>query len=161
MPIMPLAFIGGTEIIWVVLLGLMLFGGKLPDVARDLGKMFFKAKRTINEIRRDSGIEDAIRDIERESAAVTRGTADVSKQIQKAASIPDWRQTVDHAAGPGSTEPESDANLEPEGEANRAAEGGGDPEHKSDDKADSEAKTVGNLELDSTKKPSDSEPDPS
>ncbi|NQU48022.1 MAG: twin-arginine translocase TatA/TatE family subunit [Planctomycetes bacterium] len=135
---MPLAFIGGTEIIWVVLLGLLLFGGKLPDVARDLGKMFFKAKRTINEIRRDSGIEDAIRDIERESAAITRGTADVSKQIQKAASIPDWRQTVDLAAGPGSTEPEAEANLEPEGEAERAADGGEEQKHIAEDKPDSE-----------------------
>ena len=122
MAIMPLAFIGGTEIFWVVLLGLMLFGGKLPDVAKEMGRLFFKARCSINEIRRESGIEDAIRDLERESAEVTRSTSDIGQQIQKAANIPDWRQAVDHSAGPGSTEPESDAEIE--------EKGGSEPETK-------------------------------
>lgn len=112
MAVMPLAFIGGTEIFWIILLGLMLFGGKLPEVAKEMGKLFFKARRSINEIRRESGIEDAIRDIEREASEVTRSATDVSRQVQKAAAIPDWRQAVDHTAGPGSTEPEADASLE-------------------------------------------------
>ena len=122
MAVMPLAFIGGTEIFWVILLGLMLFGGKLPEVAKEMGKMFFKARRSINEIRRESGIEDAIRDIARESSAVTKGASDISRQIQKAADIPDWRQTVDHSAGPGSSEPESDAKLEAESQSTPQSE---------------------------------------
>lgn len=122
MAVMPLAFIGGTEIFWIILLGLMLFGGKLPEVAKDLGKMFFKARRSINEIRRESGIEDAIRDLERESAEVTRSATDVGSQIQKAASIPDWRQAVDHGAGPGAAEPEVDARLETDAQAEPEAE---------------------------------------
>ena len=99
---MPLAFIGSTEILWIILLGLLLFGGKLPDVAREMGKVFFKARRTINEIRRDSGIEDTLRDIERESYKIKQVATNAGAEAQKAAEIPDWRQSVDHASGPGS-----------------------------------------------------------
>ena len=49
---MPLAFIGGVELLMVLLVGLLLFGGKLPDIAKDLGRTFFKAKRSLDEIRR-------------------------------------------------------------------------------------------------------------
>ena len=48
-----IAFIGTTEIFWILLLGLLLFGGKLPDIAKDVGRMFFKAKRSLDEIRRE------------------------------------------------------------------------------------------------------------
>lgn len=98
---MPLAFIGGTELLWVLILGLLLFGGRLPDVAKDMGRMFFKAKRSLDEIRRDSGIDDAIRDLERETKDLDRTARDFASEAKSAAStVPDWRQNLDPTVGP-------------------------------------------------------------
>ena len=79
-----------------------------------MGKVFFKARRTINEIRRDSGIEGALRDIERESYKVKQAATDAGNEVQKAAEIPDWRQSLDHAAGPGAEEGPEEAETSPE-----------------------------------------------
>lgn len=106
---MPLAFIGGTEFIWVLLIGLLLFGGRLPDVAKDMGRAFFKAKRSIDEIRRDSGIDDAIRDLERETKDLDRSTRDFAAEAKAAATdVPDWRQNLDPSAGPDPSEIEAE-----------------------------------------------------
>ena len=112
---MPLAFIGTTEIFWILLVGLLLFGGKLPDIAKDVGRMFFKAKRSLDEIRRESGIDDALRDIQRETDDVSRSVRDLEAEARRAAAeVPDWRQAVDHRSGPGAHEPveDGDAALE-------------------------------------------------
>lgn len=109
---MPLAFIGGTELIWVLIIGLLLFGGRLPDVAKDMGRAFFKAKRSIDEIRRDSGIDDAIRDLERETRDLDRTTRDLAAEAKAAAAdVPDWRQNLDPAAGPDPDETEAEAEA--------------------------------------------------
>ncbi|MCH2101930.1 MAG: twin-arginine translocase TatA/TatE family subunit [Planctomycetes bacterium] len=109
---MPLAFIGGTELIWVLIIGLLLFGGKLPDVAKGMGRTFFKAKRSIDEIRRDSGIDDAIRDLERETRDLNRSAHDLAAEAKAAAQdVPDWRQNLDPATGPDSEEVEAEAEA--------------------------------------------------
>lgn len=123
---MPFAFFGATEIFLILLVGLLLFGGQLPDVAKDLGRSFFKAKRSLDEIRRDSGIDDALRDLEKEANSVQTAARDFSREAREAASAPDWRQAVDHAAGPGAEEGVSDGETEQVGLAeseNDAIEG--------------------------------------
>jgi Sec-independent protein translocase protein TatA len=101
---MPLAFIGGTEILGIMLLGLLLFGGKLPDVAKDMGRVFFRAKRSLDEIRQESGIDDAIRDLQRETRDLDRTARDIAEEARKAAEdVPDWRQSLDPTAGPDPT----------------------------------------------------------
>lgn len=113
---MPLAFIGGIEIFWILILGLLLFGGQLPDMAKEAGKVFFRAKRSLEDIRRESGIDDAIRDIEREARSVEREARDFAAEARAAASdVPDWRQVgVDPAAGPGGLESPTDCDsVEP------------------------------------------------
>lgn len=120
---MPLAFIGGTELLWVLILGLLLFGGRLPDVAKDMGRMFFKAKRSLDEIRRDSGIDEAIRDLERETRDLDRTARDFASEAKAAsAAVPDWRQSLDPTVGPDkleapaeTEEPSTDGGL-PESE---------------------------------------------
>jgi Sec-independent protein translocase protein TatA len=47
-------------------IGLLLFGGKLPEIAKDLGRSFFKLKRTMNDIRKETGLEDTIRDLKKD-----------------------------------------------------------------------------------------------
>lgn len=129
---MPLAFIGGTELLWVLILGLLLFGGRLPDVAKDMGRMFFKAKRSLDEIRRDSGIDDAIRDLERETKDLDRTARDFASEAKSAAAaVPDWRQNLDPTVGPDQLEaPAETEALESAGglPENEATEGLAEPE---------------------------------
>lgn len=51
--------IGLGELIMIGIVGLLLFGGKLPDVAYDLGRFARKLQRGLQDIRND--IEDQIR----------------------------------------------------------------------------------------------------
>ena len=140
---MPLAFIGGIEIFWILIVGLLLFGGQLPDMAKEAGKVFFRAKRSLEEIRKESGIDDAIRDIEREARTVEREARDFAAEAKAAASdVPDWRQVgVDPAAGPAGLEPAEDCEsveaVEKEAPENENAPQGADSQ-QADTKAGQE-----------------------
>lgn len=49
-----LLFIGGSELIFVVLFVVMLFGAdKIPEIAKGLGKMMREVKDASNEIKRE------------------------------------------------------------------------------------------------------------
>ena len=49
-----LLFIGGSELIFVILFVVMLFGAdKIPDIAKGLGKMMREVKDASNEIKRE------------------------------------------------------------------------------------------------------------
>jgi sec-independent protein translocase protein TatA len=52
---MYLAFLnlGPTEIVLIVIVAILLFGGKLPNVARDAGRWFFQLKRGMTDLNRD------------------------------------------------------------------------------------------------------------
>ncbi len=56
----------GGELLVALLIGLLLFGGKLPEVAKDIGRTFFKLRRSVNDLRRETGIDETIRDLKRE-----------------------------------------------------------------------------------------------
>ena len=57
-----LLFIGGTEIFFVILLVVMLFGSKkIPEIAKGLGKMMREVKDASNEIKRE--IKDSSKEI--------------------------------------------------------------------------------------------------
>ena len=56
----------GGEILVALLIGLLLFGGRLPEVAKDIGRTFFKLRRSVNDLRRETGIDETIRDLKRE-----------------------------------------------------------------------------------------------
>ena len=97
----------------VLLVGLLLFGGRLPDIAKDLGRTFFKAKRSLDEIRRESGIDDALRDLERESRDLNRTAQDIAAEARAAAQdVPDWRQALGPTAGPDHSEAIAEAEAE-------------------------------------------------
>lgn len=57
----------GGEVLVALLIGLLLFGGKLPEVAKDIGRTFFKLRRSVNDLRRETGIDETIRDLKREA----------------------------------------------------------------------------------------------
>ena len=57
-----LLFIGGTEIFFILLLVVMLFGSKkIPEIAKGLGKMMREVKDASNEIKRE--IKDSSKEI--------------------------------------------------------------------------------------------------
>jgi len=59
MILQPLAFFslpGGMEWIVILIVGLLLFGRRLPDIARSMGKSIVEFKRGIKDVRDD--IED-------------------------------------------------------------------------------------------------------
>ena len=45
--------VGFSEVIVIAIIGLLLFGGNLPDVAHTLGKLFFKIQKGFREIKND------------------------------------------------------------------------------------------------------------
>ena len=60
-----LLFIGGSELIFVILFVIMFFGAeKIPEIARGLGKMMREVKNASNEIKRE--IKDSSSEIRKE-----------------------------------------------------------------------------------------------
>lgn len=60
-----LLFIGGSELIFVILFVVMLFGAdKIPEIAKGLGKMMREVKNASNEIKRE--IKDSSNQIKKD-----------------------------------------------------------------------------------------------
>lgn len=102
-----MAFIGTSELILAAFVGLLLFGGNLPQVMREVGKVWFGLRRSLNEIKRESGFDEAVRDIKRETDDLARETKDFR------VSPYDWKKDLDPFAGPGKEEPPTEAQTEP------------------------------------------------
>jgi len=60
---MTFAFFGSGEILIALVVGLLLFGGRLPEIVKQVAKFFGEAKRTMADIRRETGVDEVIRDI--------------------------------------------------------------------------------------------------
>lgn len=95
----PLAFISSGELIVVAIVGILLFGGDLPKLLRDFGQMWVKLRRSVNEFKREAGIDEAVNEIRRQT----------DFRLEE----PRWRRDMDHAAGPASQEPPSEAQVAP------------------------------------------------
>lgn len=53
--------LGPTEIVLILLIAVLLFGGRLPDVARTLGKGFFDFKKNLRDLQDDIYRQDVPR----------------------------------------------------------------------------------------------------
>jgi Sec-independent protein translocase protein TatA len=93
----PLAFISSGELVVVVIVGILLFGGDLPKLLRDLGQMWVKLRRSVNEFKREAGIDEAVNEIRRQT----------DFRLEE----PRWRRDMDHAAGPARQEPPVEAQI--------------------------------------------------
>lgn len=98
-----MAFIGTTELVLAAVVGLLLFGGQLPDVMREIGKVWFGLRRSLNDLKRESGLDDAMRDIKRETEDLRTSSYE-------------WRKDMDPFAGPAKEEPAADAEVDVETE---------------------------------------------
>lgn len=94
-----LAFIGSTELLLAAVVGLLLFGGQLPEVMREIGKVWFGLRRSLNDLKRESGLDEAMRDIKRETDDLRTSSYE-------------WRKDMDPFAGPAKSEPPTDAQTE-------------------------------------------------
>ena len=45
--------LGSTELIVVLVVAVLLFGGRLPKIARDLGKVFFEFRKNVRDLQND------------------------------------------------------------------------------------------------------------
>ncbi|MDA0667321.1 MAG: twin-arginine translocase TatA/TatE family subunit [Planctomycetota bacterium] len=104
-----MAFIGSTELVLAAVVGLLLFGGQLPEVMREIGKIWFGLRRSLNDLKRESGLDDAMRDIKRE-------TDDLRTTSYE------WRKDMDPFAGPAKDEPATDADAETDADADAKSE---------------------------------------
>lgn len=92
-----IAFIGPSELTIAALVGLLLFGGKLPEVMRQVGRVWFGFRRSLNDLKRETGLEDALRDIKRE----TGGIRDIAN---------DFKDGMDPFAGPAPKWPSTETD---------------------------------------------------
>ena len=60
------AFIGGLELLVVVVVGIMVFGSKFPEVIRQVSKLWFRLRRTMNDIKRETGLEQTLDELRRD-----------------------------------------------------------------------------------------------
>jgi len=71
-------FIGGSELIFVILFVIMFFGAeKIPEIARGLGKMMREVKNASNEIKRE--IKDSSNEIRKE---INDSSNEVNKDVE-------------------------------------------------------------------------------
>ncbi|KAA3611594.1 MAG: hypothetical protein DWQ01_05760 [Planctomycetota bacterium] len=78
-----LAWISSGEIFVAILIGLLLFGGRLPDVAKDIGKAFFRLRRTLDELRRETGLDDTLAELRRDSQVVTKPFQEIQGEVRR------------------------------------------------------------------------------
>ena len=60
------AFIGGLELLIVAVVGIMVFGSKFPEVLRQVSKLWFRLRRTMNDIKRETGLEQTLDELRRD-----------------------------------------------------------------------------------------------
>ena len=74
-----------TEVLLVLVVALLVFGKRLPEVAVRASSQFVKARRTLTEMWRQTGLEDELRRVRRDIE---------SEQRRIESSLPDWRKEL-------------------------------------------------------------------
>jgi Sec-independent protein translocase protein TatA len=75
--------LGWSEIFVAGVVGLLLFGGNLPKVAAEAARWVVGLKRSLNDIRRETGIEREIENARREVEASVEQSVKVREVQQK------------------------------------------------------------------------------
>ena len=94
------------EIVLVAILAVVVFGGRLPQVAGQVVRVMAKLRRTFDGLRRDAGIDRAMRDVQ-----------DTMRDIDREASIdPEPPPELPEEMGEPEeeTSPDSEAEVAPE-----------------------------------------------
>ncbi len=73
--------LGTWEIVGIVAVGLLLFGSRLPSIARSLGKSVVEFKKGVKDVRSDLSAEDEPKKLEDKSREVP------SEKVEKAEKV--------------------------------------------------------------------------
>ena len=63
--------IGGPELIVLLIVGLILFGGRLPDVGKSVGKSLIQFRKGLRDLKQDIGL-DEVTDLRRDLGQLTQ-----------------------------------------------------------------------------------------
>ena len=140
-----IAFIGPSELTIAALVGLLLFGGKLPEVMRQVGRVWFGFRRSLNDLKRETGLEDALRDIRRDTGGIRDIANDIKTDMDPfAGPAPKWPSTesdeaedadveVETTSKTWSSPTETVADGDALGDSNSEDSAGPDSDRESDD----------------------------
>lgn len=91
---------GLPEMIVIGMLGLLLFGRRLPEVGRSLGKTFFELKRGMNDVRREVDEIDRLTEAEARRERRRKVAEDEVVKDAVVAEKPDLRQPFEDEPAP-------------------------------------------------------------
>jgi len=122
-----------TELILIALVGIMIFGRKLPRLAVQIWAQLTKVRRSMNKVWRETGVQDEIRRMQREMREAEYKVRDAVRQAADAEEASEADEATDFEGaehdghyqeeGEGDSMPDEEGELdEPEGEAARRAE---------------------------------------
>ncbi|GEM_PF-781048 len=63
--------IGGPELVVLLIVGLILFGGRLPDVGKSVGKTLIEFRKGLRDLKKDIGL-DEVSDLRRDLGQLTQ-----------------------------------------------------------------------------------------
>jgi Sec-independent protein translocase protein TatA len=92
------------EIVVVAVVAVLVFGGRLPEVAGQAASAVSRLKRQLADLRRDTGIDREIQGIRR---SVEAGVPRIPRSIDVAGSVKrEIRSAIEEAAKPPASEPQ-------------------------------------------------------
>lgn len=94
MPLLAMFGLGGQEILLLLVLGVLLFGRKLPDIGRSFGKTIVEFKKGVN------GIEDQVNEPSSPRASIEPEPVKAPQRV-----TPSNKPTFDDAPAPSNAPP--------------------------------------------------------
>jgi Sec-independent protein translocase protein TatA len=98
--------IGGTEILIVMVAGLLIFGKRLPQVAGDAAKQLVKLRRSLDEAWRDTGMQQEIQSVKRDLETAIPRDLSIGDMARLASAEMDKRIRVNEEAARAEKQPE-------------------------------------------------------
>lgn len=68
--------VGYTELLFLAVIAVLLFGKKLPEVAKSIGKGYGKIRRSLSDVQKTLDVSDQLRVDENEHSTSTTSTYD-------------------------------------------------------------------------------------
>jgi Sec-independent protein translocase protein TatA len=98
--------IGGTEILIVMVVGLLVFGKRLPEVAGDAAKQLVKLRRSLDEAWRDTGMQQEIQNVKRDLETAIPRDLSIGEMARLASAEMDKRIRANEDAALAEKKPE-------------------------------------------------------
>lgn len=132
---------GGPEVFVILIVGLVLFGGRLPEVGKSIGRSIVEFRKGLRGLKDEVGLDREMRDIRRDFEEASSTTAAWPEDANPWAEVTDPKPSAPAEGDVKVTDaetvtPEKDAGEAPtppvEGPVARGDLGGRDPERESE-----------------------------